>query len=493
MRQGATCFYRWALDVPKETPHDLAERYRQLRGFDEAEVALAEALVKKPNRLDPGTEKLLRYGLNLSRLWAVGTASDGEIVVGPQLSAFRDRLRPLAERITKEKDPDPADLGPDVAALTSHILEAREMLLSRHSGRLLPSVLDRELSEKSLVLVLGGGGGCGYVHLGAFSVLQAIGITPRLIVGSSIGSVLGLFRSREVHFKDAMVRAVTHGLTFKNLFRVFDTEVRYGMPGTLRLYLRTALGRFFVGDNGETISIGEATIPFICVVSGIRREAMPKDIRRYESAIASQLRRGGAFGALLHVKEMIGTGTRLISELIATPGGLKPVPLGSDDLTREFDALDAVGFSCAIPPLIHYDILRDDPRMHQLMHAVLEKHGVDFLVDGGIASNVPARAAWESVQRGRIGTRNVLILGLDCFAPQLRRNMLYLPLQRIAAENVARDRAFAHRIFSYKKVLSPAALVPNARHVRQAVANGRAELETIAPLISKLLEPLDPL
>ena len=77
--------------------------------------------------------------------------------------------------------------------------------------------------------------------------------------------------------------------------------------------------------------------------------------------------------------------------------------------------------------------------MHELVRSTLSQHGVDALADGGISSNVPARFAWEHVQSGGIGTRNAFVLGLDCFAPQIGRNMLYIPLQRIAAENVSRD------------------------------------------------------
>ena len=152
--------------------------------------------------------------------------------------------------------------------------------------------------------------------------------------------------------------------------------------------------------------------------------------------------------------------------------------------------VDAVGFSCSVPALIHYDILRDDPRMESQMLALLAKNQVDVLVDGGVTANVPARVAWESVQRGRIGTRNVFILGLDCFAPQLRRNMLFLPLQRIAAENVARDRAFSQMTFQYKKVLSPAALVPGPKSMAEAVEHGREEFERESPFIQKMMEPL---
>ena len=186
-----------------------------------------------------------------------------------------------------------------------------------------------------------------------------------------------------------------------------------------------------------------------------------------------------------------GLGPAHLRSIVAS--GLKPIALGGDDDTRQFDALDAVGFSCAVPAVIHYDIMRDDPRMHELMQATLRKHEVDYFIDGGISSNVATRIAWEAVQRGKIGTRNALVIGLDCFAPQLRRNMLFLPLQRIAAETVARDRPFAHEIFSYKKVPSPAALVPSPRYVKAAVQNGRGEFEAMGPFLQKMMEPLPPI
>ena len=128
--------------------------------------------------------------------------------------------------------------------------------------------------------------------------------------------------------------------------------------------------------------------------------------------------------------------------------------------------------------------------MHALVKRVLQEHHVDMLADGGLTSNVPARFAWDSVQRGRLGTRNAFIYGLDCFAPQMGRNMIFLPLQRIAAENVARDKAFAQEMFTYKRVLAPTNLVPKMRSIEQAIRNGREEMGQEAPFLQKMLEPI---
>jgi predicted acylesterase/phospholipase RssA len=477
------------VDVPRETPDDLVERYRQTRPFDRAETTLVTALVRRPDRLPRPLEHTLRWALNLARLWILRV--DGEdLPVGPKLGAVRARIEALAERIGRlGEDLDPAGLAADAHDLKPHLIEARAQLLLRLADRAPAALVDQQLAEKALVLVTGGGGGSGYVHLGTFALLESLRITPRLVAGSSLGSVLGLFRARDLRYHEEMVRAVTHGLTFKRLFRVLEMESRFGVPGPLRLYLRSALSRFFVGPSGHTLTVGELEIPFICVVSGIRRSLVRRDLSQYEAAFARELRRG-AFGALLGVKDLITSWAQLMNDLVTKQGALVPIPIGLDDETRGFDVLDSVGFSCAVPALIHYDILRSDPRMEALMGTFMRRHQVDVLVDGGVSSNVPARFAWEAVQRGRLGTTNAFVLGLDCFAPQLRRNMLFLPIQRVAAQNVERDRAFAQLVFTHRKVPSPAALVPGPRVIGEATADGRDEVGQLAPFLLKMMEPI---
>ncbi len=468
---------------------DLAERHRQLQPFDAAENSLVRALVARPDRLGSPETFVLRRALNLARLWVV-PRDDEACVVGPLLGRFRDQIRPLANTLASQKDPDPASFGPDAHALAPKVKEAEESILAERSGRLLPSDLDQELNHKALVLALGGGGGCGYVHLGAFMALEAMGITPKLVVGSSMGAILGLFRAKETRFHQRTIRVVTHGLTFKKLFKILDTETRYAMPGTLRLHLRGALSRFFLNAEKRPMRMSETQIPFVSVVTGVERDAAG-DFGVYEQMLAKEMRRG-TLGRLLHLKDLAQNTASFLSELVATPGALRPIPLGADDETKEFDALDAVGFSAALPAVIQYDITRDDPRMHALVQKTLEAHQVAHLTDGGLTANVPSQAAWEYVHSGQIGTRNAFIVGLDCFAPQIGRNVLFLGLQKLAAENVARNRPFSQMTFTYKKVLSPAALVPKPRHVERAIDQGRSEFEREASFVKKMLEDLGP-
>lgn len=474
------------MDVPHDIRPDLAERYRQLRPFDQAEVALCEALVARPDRLPRPQEVILRRALNLARLWVL-EGSQGDVVVGPRLSGFRDAARRLADTILARTDLDPGPLAADARALQDPLEATLAELRSFTLGRLSPDELEREVRDKALVLAVGGGGGCGYVHLGAFSLLESLGLRPALIAGSSIGSILGLFRAREAEFREQTITAVTSTLSFKTMFRVLDSETQYAMPGALRLYLRTALARYFESEAGGTMKLGDLDVPFICTVTGVQREAI-RQVRHYEKLFRRELRRG-ALGRLLHIKDLVTNIVSFLSELIATPGAIRAISLGSDDATRDFDVIDAVGFSSAVPAIIQYDITREDPRMHALMRSVLEAHDVDFLADGGISANVPARSAWEYVQAGKIGTRNAAIVALDCFAPQLNRNMIFLPLMRVAAENVAKDSAFAHTLFTYRKVLAPTSLVPKSRALRIAVRNGKEELSERAPFLQKLLEP----
>jgi hypothetical protein len=306
-----------------------------------------------------------------------------------------------------------------------------------------------------------------------------------------MGAILGLFRARREIFEDQMIRGLAHGLSFKQIFRILDTETRYAMPGTLRLYLREALLHVFTSREGEPMRLKDTEIPFISVVTGVVGDAAGA-LDAYKQVVQREMRRG-AFGRLLHVKDLIQNAASLFAELVATPGALRPIALGTDPLTRDFDVLDAVGFSAAIPSIIQYDVTRDDPRMHELIQTTLDTHGVSYLTDGGLTANVPAQVAWEQVQSGYIGTRNAFVLGLDCFAPQMGRNVLFLPLQKLTAENVARHRPFAHMIFQYRKVPSPIALVPRPKNLDQAIKNGETEMGKEVSFLQKMLEVLPPI
>ncbi|NJK89031.1 MAG: patatin-like phospholipase family protein [Myxococcales bacterium] len=239
------------VDVPLGVRSDLAERYRQVRPFDVAEVALVRALVKRPDRLGRRHEVALRLAFNIARTWVV-QHEGRDVVIGHRLSSFRDRVRSIADRLAASNgEIDPRELELDAERLQTLVHWQIDDILTAHRGELSAERLDREIGQKKLVLALGGGGGCGYAHLGALSLLSSLQLQVDGVVGTSIGSVLALFLARDGAYRDGFVRMAMTGLRYSDIFRLLDGPTRYGIPGAMQLHLRSGIERFFLTDEGR--------------------------------------------------------------------------------------------------------------------------------------------------------------------------------------------------------------------------------------------------
>ncbi|HEY4769354.1 MAG TPA: patatin-like phospholipase family protein, partial [Myxococcales bacterium] len=364
--------------------------------------------------------------------------------------------------------------------------------VERQLGHRLPQErLDREVRERHLVLVCGGGGGTGYVHLAAFALLEAAGLQPALIAGSSMGAILGLFRARERRFDLARIPEILQDLTYRKIFRLVPQPSIYGLPGPLRLHLRAAIGHWFRHPDGSPLRISDLPIPLLVTVTGIRRGKLPRPLEEYESMVGVQDPDPSRWGVrALH--RSVQRLTAAVSELARIPRLTARLVFGASEETRQADAIDAAGFSASVPGVIHYDVLRDDPRMHELLHGLLERHDLLRLCDGGVVDNVPVRTAWQHVQRTGLpgaGSRNVVIFALDGFAPRLI-TPLWLPLQSVAAPAVARNRPYAHVYKAFRKTLSPLALLPSQRALESIVRSAKEELLDELPTLQRLLAPI---
>jgi predicted acylesterase/phospholipase RssA len=347
-------------------------------------------------------------------------------------------------------------------------------------GRLPPSALDREICEKALLLVAGGGGGVGWSYLGALALLEQYGLVPRLLAGTSMGAVLLLFRARRLDWSAEDVAEAMRGLSFRTLFRFLHGESRYGLPAAMRLYLRAAIGDFLKGPDGHPLTLSQLAIPLVVSVTGIRNGALPRDPSYYEHLLDSlEEPRPNV------LSRMVSEIFQAIGELIVQRDRFARIYLGADEETREFDAIDAVGFSSALPGVIHYDVVRDDERMHALLGALLARHDLFRLVDGGLVDNLPARAAWAVAQRGDLGTRNAFVLALEGFAPKLSQP-LWFGLEQLAAQNVARNRPFVHHHKSFQRVLSPLEVVPEDEELQRAIRAAKSELHPDMPFIARM-------
>lgn len=464
------------------------------------ENKLVSGLFEHPGVVSRRVEHQLRYALALASLevFQPGAARRGGrtkrpdvFVRSPQLAGWRRRVMStlgpilIETRDSRERiDQASRALFPMLPVLEKTRDEVIEKYVDHFSAR----ELDQELGRKTLVCVAGGGGGAGYVYLGAWDVLQKAGLIPGYLIGASIGAVLGLFRAkgREIDFDEYL--HIAKGMNREEIFRFVSLRARFGLPGIVRLFLHTAFGDQFPEGKGRGFELPDLAIPFETVVAGVRRNAREGyDPEQYARShhLPDDKRPGG-----LQLRAQIA------SQLVELVGFVNPrvvqeIIIGGDDLTRRFDAIDAAGFSAAIPGILHYDMTRDDPHMEKMLGDLMEREDVTSLVDGGVANNVPSRTAWQQVQAGKIGTRNTYILAFDCFHPQIGlKHLLFQPITRVVAYQVALNERFARKRIEFKPTLSPVNLLPSPQDLDRAVSWGREQMSREVAEIQKFFEPV---
>lgn len=459
---------------------------RRRRPFDELEARVVRLFLAAD---DPELLPIywrLRYALSFARLTAVRRDSDDGADVDVdgllQLHAWdiRDLLsEPLAQERSLWKV---ARLVPDVVQKTR---QARASLLEH-----LPiprEDLEAEVTTRLLAVANGGGGGAGYVYPGAYRVLEAHGLAPSLMVGTSIGALLAMFRCRRARYDFAPFVAGARALSWAKVFRVFQTESRYGLPATLKLYLRDVLGSLFVHEEeGRPLQLQDMGIPLFVVATGITVDALKHDLGYYEHLLDDNVQRLG-------MRDSVRGGIKALSvlrEFLGNRDALVEVVLGREPGTEGFDVLDAAGFSAAIPGIIHYDVLRDDPRMKGILDTLYARHGITRLGEGGMVSNVPARIAWETVASGTYGRRNVFVLALDCLAPNPRRFTWYPLSQAVRTANVEADLRYTDLYIDFPRTLSPMNLVPPLKQTMQAIEWGEAAMEAEMPFVDEMMRPI---
>jgi predicted acylesterase/phospholipase RssA len=471
----------------------LQDRFAEIGPLTSMESQLARAAVAARGRLDEQDEGALRYALSLCRCWHVRAPDGGDVAIAALLRPFRERLLQVLWPLLDPQRPQlatPSDLSTAARAGTAIARGALEEVQARLGHRLPFERLDQEVRDRHLVLVCGGGGGTGYVHLAAFALLESAGLQPELIAGSSMGAILGLFRARERRFDLARIPEILQDLTYRKIFRILPQPSIYGLPGPLRLHLRAAIGHWFKNPDGSAVRLSDLPIPLLVTVTGIRRGKLPRPLEDYDTLpgfIEPDPARWGLRALHRNVQRL----TTSLAELGRVPRLTARLVFGASEETRQSDAIDAAGFSASVPGVIHYDVLRDDARMRKLLDDLLERHDILRLCDGGLVDNVPVRTAWQHVQRKGLvgGSRNAVVFALDGFAPRLL-TPLWLPLQTIAAPAVARNRPYAHIYKAFRKTLSPLALLPSERSLAGVVRSAKEELLVELPVLQRLLAPI---
>ncbi len=452
------------------------------RPFDRIEQQLVKLYLTRP---DEDTRRLvdaLRYVVSFARMTGLRNRDGIEVDVQGPLALHASQMREeLETRLNGVSSLwELVHALPDLAARTRR---ARKSLLEH-----LPidrESLEMEVTTRLLGVVSGGGGGAGYVYPGCYEELERSGLIPDLMVGTSIGSLMSMFRARRRRYDPAPMVQAGRSLSWTNVFRVLETQNRYGLPATLRLYLRAALGDLFKKMDGEPLLISDMEIPLFVIATGITVDALKHDLGFYEHLLDEELRQGMRARVSGALKTM-----NVLREFLSRQDALLEVVLGRDPGTEDFDVLDAAGFSSAIPGVIHYDVLRDDHHMKRVLDTLYARYGITRLGEGGMVANVPARVAWETLVSGKYGRRNCFVLALDCFAPN-PRSLAWLPMQQaVRSANVDAHRPFADLYLPLTRTLSPMNLVPPMRDFMGALSWGRDQIQPHMPFIVEMLRAI---
>lgn len=469
---------------------DARFHHSQTRLLRRTEIELQRQCLREPSRLQPRDVDALLWSLRLGACGRI-RGEDQDHDTFETVAAFRHWLLEQVVPLVLVDDHASvrwSTLQRILPDLMLRVAAVRRTLLERHGPDLTSKRLDNEIRRKRLVLALGGGGGAGYAHLGLFATIAELGIEPALIVGSSMGALLGLYRAMFREYDPITLTFALPGPSdMGRVFSPYRGWSVYGFPGAFELHLRglaNELAREHLG--GPMPPFHELAIPLRVLATGLRT-GLDLGLNRVEDEI------GRARTSLtpLALRRRFSLFASVTRTMVENPRFLSRVVFGGKDDLGTFDTLDAVGFSCAVPGLLHYDLFDTENRSVDQVRQLFSDRGFFRLTDGGIVSNVPCRTAWDTVYAGEIGTRNVFVLGADAFAPARQlHNLPYYAAQRLASRFVRLDQPFADYFLTWDSPPSPLEVLQRHASRERTLSKGRSQLMSTRPLLREAVRPL---
>lgn len=461
-------------------------RTRDLKTFERRLIRL---VVQRPGVLNPQHEALFRYATVLARLHTLRTPEGRDVSISDEVESLRRwMIEAVVEHLPGDDQADVDALRQLAPILSIRLERSRNSIIQNHINDFSAEHLDQEVRFKKLVFVLGGGGGSGLTHLGLFSLFKELDIAPDLIVGSSMGAMMGTLRAINLDYDPiATALSLPRELNYNAIFKPYTGYSRYGFPGAFHMnLLRLAREVFEKLIGHSTLRFHELPIKMQIVSTGIRA-GFQLDEEQYANAAQKQAKSGS-------IRKTIGLFFKVVRQLASNPRLLSQVVFGKDHPTEHFPVIEAVGFSCAVPGLLHYDVYHDDPETIDPLNTIFQEKQLLRLCDGGIVNNVPSQVAWDSVQRGTLESRNAFIMASDVFAPiSSSRNLIWIPVQQVARGNVLANRPYADYHKTFQNPPNPLQIIINKySRLKTIVQSARDELDEDKPLIKRALEPLPP-
>lgn len=441
------------------------------------EWAIIKEMVDNIGWLDLKSESMLRWNLSLARLTQLITEKNSQqFVFGSALDEYCGKLHALLKKyVSAEKVFDRSGLAAELSNISRLAMQATAQLMAQFP-ELEAADLQAAVESRPLAIALSGGGGSGYIFMGALQLLDEEGLIPSALAGNSIGSVVAAFRALSPHLQLDKARELLTQVSRSTLFyRSAQKDNRYTLPGILELHLPTIFADVF-SVNNRPITMDELHIPLRVVVAGL------SDISASENA---------AYQDLLDADFSLKTTLpRIMMQLRSLASHrFLPLYLGADDLTRQISVLDAIGISVSIPGLIYHDMAHGDPKMIAIIENLLAEHHVRVLVDGGFVDNMPSEQAGLAIEQSKGKLRDPFILAMDCFVPTIR-HMLFLPAMQFVAEKSRQGYNCAHHVVRFRSAISPAKILPSLKDFDYSCAQGKEECASVIPYLKKILSKI---
>ena len=216
-----------------------AETHLEIRGPIEAlEAALIRRELADPDTIGPERFQQLRYVLSFAKLTELRNATGDDVEIAGRIAPHRWRVAEALKPHLMQEGKGLVEAAKVLPDLLDGTRTQQALLLQQ--GDVDQESLTEEVCNRQLVLVAGGGGGSGFGYSGAYTLLNRHGLEPELVAGTSMGALMGLLRARTRIFDLAPMVAAAENLSWGKVFRILDLDSRYGVPATLRLYLRAS-------------------------------------------------------------------------------------------------------------------------------------------------------------------------------------------------------------------------------------------------------------
>lgn len=179
------------------------------------------------------------------------------------------------------------------------------------------SLIQQSPGSDKTALVLGGGGARGYAHLGVAQVLEEVGLEPDIVVGTSMGAVIGAAVANRANL-DSMLK-VMQRLDINDILKISRES---------RRELQKLIGKSLVREIGarrrKNDETGETPVKLTRVFTLFKlmtKNSSIEDLKINYAAVATDLEQGG------EVVLKSGKVYRAAAASSAIPGFIPPVKL----------------------------------------------------------------------------------------------------------------------------------------------------------------------